>query len=142
MKKTIKSTISALLVIICLFSFTACGNSAEKAGLWENAIYSNDTYLGEGAKTVAVEVQAEEKTVIFTIKTDKQTVGDALSEHNLIDGDQGEYGLYIKAVNGITADFNVDKSYWAFYVNGEYATSGVDATKIEKGAKYQLVYTK
>lgn len=142
MKKTIKSTISVLLVIICLFSFTACGNSVEQTDLWGKATYLNDTQFGKGAKTVEVEVKAEEKSVTFTIKTDKNTVGDALLEHKLIDGDQGEYGLYIKVVNGITADYDVDKSYWAFYIDGEYATSGVDTTEIKEGTKYQLAYTK
>lgn len=41
-------------------------------------------------------------------------------------------------VNGIIADYDVDKTYWAFYINGEYAMSGVDTTKIEEGAAYSL----
>lgn len=142
MKKTIKSTFSVLLVVICLFSLTACGNSVEKTALWESAIYLNDTELGDGENTVVVEVKAEKKIVTFTIKTDKKTVGAALFEHKLIDGDEGEYGLYVKTVNGITADYDVDKSYWAFNINGEYATSGVDTTEIKEGVTYQLVYTK
>ena len=63
-------------------------------------------------------------------------------EHKLIEGDEGPYGLYIKKVNGITADYDVDKSYWGFYINGEYATTGVDTTKITEGATYKLEYTK
>ncbi len=142
MKKTIKSTISVVLVIVCLFTLAACGNTVDKTGLWENATYLKDTEFGEGAKTVVVEVKADEQIVTFTINTDKKTVGDALLEHDLIDGDESEYGLYVKVVNGITADYDVDKSYWAFYVNGEYASSGVDTTEIDESAKYQLAYTK
>lgn len=142
MKRTIKSTVSIALVIICLFSLAACGKSVDKAGLWENATYLKDTQLGEGAKTVVVEVKAAEQTVTFTVKTDEKTVGAALLENKLIAGEQGDYGLYIKTVNGITADFDVDKSYWAFYVDGEYATSGVDTTDIQEGVTYQLAYTK
>ena len=142
MKKTIKSTISAILIVVCLFTLAACGNTVDKAGLWESATYLKDTEFGEGAKTVVVEVKAAEQTVTFTINTDKKTVGDALLEHDLIDGDESEYGLYVKVVNGITADYDVDKSYWAFYVNGEYASSGVDTTEIDESAKYQLAYTK
>ena len=41
-------------------------------------------------------------------------------------------------VNGIVADFDVDKTYWAFYVDGEYATSGVDTTEIETGKEYSF----
>ncbi len=142
MKHVMKSTVAVMLVVLCLFSFAACGNTADKAGLWENATYVKDTTFGDGAKTVVVEVKAEEKTVTFTVKTDKDTVGAALMEHGLIAGDEGDYGLYIKAVNGITADYDVDQSYWAFHINGEYAMSGVDTTEISEGTTYQLVYTK
>ena len=140
--KQIKSTISVVLLIICLFSLVACGNSVDKTGLWENATYTEDTQLGEGTKTAIVQVKAEEQIITFTLKTDKDTVGDALFENKLIDGEESEYGLYVKVVNGITADYDKDKSYWAFYVDGEYATSGVDTTKIAEGVTYQLAYTK
>ena len=39
---------------------------------------------------------------------------------------------------GITADYDVDQTYWAFYVNGEYAMTGVDSTAIEEGVAYSL----
>ena len=141
MKKTLKLSISLILVLVFVFSLVAC-NTVDKSGLWENATYRKDMEFGKGAKTVALEVKAGENSVTFTIKTDKETVGEALFEHGLIAGEEGQFGLYVKSVNGIVADYDVDRSYWAFYVNGEYATSGVDTTKIEKGAKYQLVYTK
>lgn len=142
MKKTIKQTLSIALVVILVFSLAACGNSVEKSGLWENATYLEDTKLGEGKNSLIVEVKAADQTVIFTVNTDEKTVGAALLENELIAGDESEYGLYIKTVNGITADYDVDKSYWAFYVNDEYATSGVDTTEIEKDATYKLEYTK
>jgi len=138
-----KKAISLLLVVLCVVSLTAC-NSVPTAttSLWDNAIYLEDTSFGEGAKVAVVEVCAEDKTVTFTVNTDKDTVGDALFEHGLIDGEDGEYGLYIKKVNGITADYDIDQSYWAFYIDGEYATSGVDTTEIAQGATYRLEYTK
>ncbi len=142
MKNTIKSTISVALIMVCLFGLAACGNTVEKTGLWASATYVKDTALGQGEKTVVVEVKAEEKTVTFTVKTDAKTVGAALLEHKLIAGDESEYGLYVKVVNGMTADYDADQSYWAFYVNGEYASTGVDSTDITEGTTYQLVYTK
>ncbi|MBE6757622.1 MAG: DUF4430 domain-containing protein [Ruminococcaceae bacterium] len=72
----------------------------------------------------------------FTISTEKTIVGDALLEEGLIAGDEGAYGLYVKTVNGITADYDTDGTYWAFYVNGEYAAKGVDQTEIVAGADY------
>ena len=141
MKTTIKSTILAILSLVFIVCLVSC-NTVEKTGVWENATYLNDAEFGNGAKTVVVEVKAEEETVTFTIKTDKDTVGAALIEHGLIEGDEGQYGLYVKVVNGIRADYDLDKRYWAFYVDGEYAMKGIELTEIDEGAKYRLEYAK
>ena len=74
----------------------------------------------------------------FEIHTDKETVGEALLEVGMIDGDEGEYGLYVKTVNGITADYDADGVYWAFYINGEYAQTGVDTTPVTEGEEYSF----
>ena len=68
--------------------------------------------------------------------------GEALLAEGLIAGSESEYGLYINTVNGIIADWDKDQTYWAFYVNGEYATTGVDSTEITEGATYGLTLTK
>ncbi|MBE6634260.1 MAG: DUF4430 domain-containing protein [Ruminococcaceae bacterium] len=141
MKKKIVSVVSILLALLFAVTLTSCQN-ADQTDVWKNATYTRDTELGSGSKTLTVEVKAQEKTVTFTIKTDKATVGEALMEHQLIAGEEGPYGLYIKQVNGITADYDVDQTYWAFYVNGEYAMTGVELTEITEGAVYQLAYTK
>lgn len=95
------------------------------------------TILGEGATQFAFTVVDKDgNETNFEIHTDKEIVGDALLELELIAGDESEYGLYVKTVNGITADYDADQTYWAFYVNGEYATSGVDTTAIEEGVTY------
>ena len=139
MKKTITLSISLLLIfMLCL---TSC-NTVDAEGLWESATHRRDMTFGNGAKTVTVAVKVEEQSVTFTIKTDEEYLGDALIAHELIEGEEGPYGLYVKKVNGITADFDVDQSYWAFYINGEYAMTGVDTTKIKEGEIYQLAYTK
>ena len=141
MKKTFKSTISFILAIVLVLSFVAC-NKVDATDLWENATYLNDTEFGNGNKTITVEVKVEDQSVVFTIHTDKDTVGAALIEHDLIAGDEGAYGLYVKVVNGITADHDIDQSYWAFYIDGEMAMTGVDGTDITEGTAYQLVYAK
>ena len=74
----------------------------------------------------------------FIINTDKTVVGDALLELGLIEGEEGPYGLYVKTVNGETADYDVNGKYWAFYVNGDYALSGVDTTEITEGVTYSF----
>ncbi len=142
MKKTIKTTISLVLVILFILGLAACNKTTNEDSLWENAYYTADTTLGSGENTFEIEVKAGEKAITFTISSNEKTVGAAMVEQGLISGDNGDYGLYVKNVNGITADFDVDQSYWAFNIDGEYATSGVDTTEIKEGVKYQLVYTK
>lgn len=151
MKKTIKTIICTLLLLTLVFCTFSCNkekgaddgdSDGAQASLWESATYTENKTFGEGSKTLTVEVKVEDKTVVFTVKTDKATVGEALLEHSLIAGEEGQFGMYVKVVNGITADFDVDQSYWALYINGEMAMTGVDTTEINEGDVYQLAYTK
>ncbi len=140
MKKTVcLALITVLLLSLFAVSYT---KDVDTDLLWKDAIYTEDTTFGDGATTVEVEVKAGNKSVTFTLKTDKTILGDALIEHSLIDGEEGQFGLYIKSVNGIIADYDVDQSYWGFYQNGEYMLTGVDGTEFENGDRYELVYTK
>jgi hypothetical protein len=141
MKNTIRSSILIILSLVLLVSLISC-DTVDKTGIWEEATYLKDMTFGDGAKTVVVEVKAADQQVTFTIKTDKATVGEALMEHDLIAGEQGAYGLYVKQVNGMTADYDVDQTYWAFYINGEYGMTGVDMTEINEADTYQLELTK
>ena len=138
MKKTIN--LLAVLLLICMV-FTAC-NTVSAEGLWENATYRRDMEFGKGEKTVEVEVKVGDESVTFTVHTDKETLGDALLEHKLIDGEKGAYGLYVKYVNGIEADYDKDGSYWGFYKNGEMMLVGVDGAVIADGEHYELVREK
>ncbi|MEG1743913.1 MAG: DUF4430 domain-containing protein, partial [Clostridia bacterium] len=87
--------------------------------------------VGQGEKNFTFEVVLQDGSKTnFAVKTNEKTVGAALVALKLIDGEDGEYGLYVKTVNGTTVDYDTDKAYWAFYVNGAYASSGVDKTDI------------
>lgn len=111
-------------------------NSVPTAAADPNSIPSENV-RGEGTtKFFFSVIEADGKETVFEIHTDKKIVGEALLELNLIDGEQGDYGLYVKTVNGITVDFDKDGKYWAFYVGGEYAMSGVDSTEITAGSTY------
>ena len=158
MKRTIKSTLALILALLMTLCFFACKQQAETPettagmsenggaiapeGLWKDATYLEDTEFGEGAKTVKVKVIAEDKSVTFTVKTDAKTLGEALLAHGLIAGDMGDYGLYIKFVNGIRADYDLDKRYWNFTKNGEYMMTGADMTDIADGECYEFTYAK
>ena len=147
MKKFIKTFAVVCLSFLLAVSFCACKSNQKteknkKSDLWETATYTADTTLGKGENTFVLEVEAKEKTVKFTINTDEKTVGAALLQNKLIAGENGEYGLYVKTVNGITADYDKDKTFWGFYINNEFASNNIDATEIEKDAVYKLVYSK
>lgn len=147
MKKIFKTPVVLLLCLMLSLSVTGCSSntantkSTEETTLWTNATYTEDTEFGEGSTTVQVEVKVNDQSVTFTVHTDKTILGDALMEHALLAGEEGDYGLYIKEVNGIKADYDTDKAYWAFYKDGEYMNTGVDGTTIADGEHYELVYT-
>ena len=137
-----KKLLSLICIVALCLLFVSCSDKPSDTNLWEAALYTENTTFGDGQKLVDITVEAGDKSVVFTIKSNKQTVGDALKEHNLIDGEMGAYGLYVKSVNGITADYSVDNSFWSFTKSGEYMTTGVDVTQFSDGDKFELVYTK
>lgn len=96
----------------------------------------------EGGKEITVTVvhkDASEK--IFRYNTDAEYLGEVLLEESLIQGEEGPYGLMISTVDGETADWNVDKGYWALYIGEDYATTGADGIVLTDGGEYSLVYT-
>lgn len=140
-KKTTFLTFCVLGLALCL-NLSACKKSETAVDLWADAVYMEDTELGNGEKTVMVEVVAEDKSVTFTIHSDKESLGEALAEHRLIEGEKGAYGIYVKKVNGITADYDENRCYWGFNKDGEGMMTGVDGTIFADGEHYELVYTK
>ena len=130
-----------LLALLMTFSFVACAD-VDKTGAWETATYDRNTELGEGAKTITVKVVAEEQELTFTVHTDKATLGEALLAHRLIDGDEGPYGMYVKKVNGIVADYDVDQTYWSLSKGGVDMMVGVDGAEIADGEQYELTRKK
>ena len=54
------------------------------------------------------------------------------------EGSEGQYGLFINTVNGLTADYDKDHAYWAIYVDGEYAQNGADTQPVNDGDKFEL----
>ena len=138
-----KRILTVLMCALLCIGLLACGQQGTGVSdLWATALYTEDTELGAGGKTVTVEVTVEEKTVVFTLHTDAQMLGEALVEHKLVAGEKGPYGLYVKFVNGIEADYSKTQTYWALNQDGVSLQTGVDATPLSDGARYELVYTK
>lgn len=140
MKQTgIKKFLSLLLCVVLIAAMALTMSACSDKSTPETPSVSTPTVKGEGTTVFTFTVtDADGKEKAYEIHTDKTVVGDALLELGLIAGDPGDYGLYVKTVDGLTVDFDTDGKYWAFYVNGEYAMSGVDTTEIEAGATYSF----
>lgn len=142
--KKLPSFIPCMALIVAMALFTAGCNGSTDNGTppaegTEANIQADSTQLGEGSTQFTFTVVDKDgNETPFEIHTDKETVGEALTELGLVEGEEGGYGLYVKTVNGITADYDKDGTYWAFYVNGEYAPSGVDSTVITEGNHYSF----
>lgn len=109
--------------------------------LWNNAQYKEDAEIGEGAHNVLIEVKIGGRSVTLTVRSDKDNLADILTESKLAEGDNSEYGLYIKKVNGVYADYETDNAYWGLSKNGEPTAVGASAITIKDGEHYELVYT-
>lgn len=128
--KSLSLSVCIVLIAVTALFTTGCNDS-------KTTSVPSETQVSSQTVEFAFKVtDASGKETDFTISTDKKTVGEALLEENLIAGDDSEYGLYVKTVNGVTLDYDKDGMYWAFYVNGEYAQTGVDSTDVIAGAEY------
>jgi uncharacterized protein YpmS len=96
-----------------------------------------------GAKSITIEVidDAEESTV-YEINTDAEFLRQAMEESDMtFSGTESDYGMMVETINGVTADYDADGAYWAFYVDGEYCNYGIDSQPVEDGQAYQIIYT-
>ena len=90
-----------------------------------------------GDKTVALEVTHGDGSVVrFDIRTDAQSLRDALEQEGLIAGEESAYGLYVLTVDGETADEAL-RQWWCFTKGGEQLNTGVDDTLIADGEQYE-----
>ena len=124
-KKTVLAVI-ALAVVIAVF-----------AGIY--FVTRPEAQQGSKAITVTV-VHADGSTKEFAYRTDAEKLGAFLEEKGLISSEGADEGMF-HTVDGEKADWNVNKSYWAFYLGEDYAMTGIYDTPITDGAVYKLVYT-
>ena len=140
-----KKLFSLLLALVLVFGLIACGNTTapETQPTTEPSAETTEAtqaeVIGVPFTVIVTDVDGSETTFEYT--SDAESVGAALLAEGLIAGDESDYGLYVTTVNGITADWATENAYWAFYINGEYAMTGVDATEITEGAVYSLTKT-
>jgi len=98
----------------------------------------------KGAKTITIAVVDNNKQETdYTVHTDAETLKQVMDETDGLtySGDDSDYGLMISTVNGVTADFNTDGAYWAFYVNNEYCNYGIEEQPVNDKDEFKIEYT-
>ncbi len=136
MKKTVITSVSFVLALVFMLFAVSCGNKVEETGVWENATYLKDTTVGEGAKEIKIDVEAEGQKITLTIKTDKETLGEALYALELIND-----ASFFDTLNGMKADFNKNQMFWKFMKGEETMNHGVGDEKISGGEHYRFLMT-
>ncbi len=124
--KKIMISLIALLAVIAIFfgiySVTRQGTTA-------------------GAKSITIEVVHRDSTLkTFEYQTDREYLGEVLTDEALISGEEGPYGMFITTVDGETAD-DANQEWWCITKNNEKLNTSADQTPIADGEKYELTLT-
>ncbi len=139
-KKNLSVILSFVLIAVIALTMVGCGSEKKSdTPPVSTTERQKAVVVGEGQTVFQFSVtHADGKTSVFEVHTDKKTVGEALLDAELIAGEDGQYGLYVKTVDGEILDYDKDGKYWAFYENGNYGAEGVDQTEITAGVKYEF----
>ena len=90
-----------------------------------------------GHKDISVTIVTGEGSEPLALHTHAEFLRGALEENGLIEGEEGPYGLYVTAVNGIVADESQEQ-WWGFTKGGEMLNTGVDDTPISDGDAFEI----
>ena len=94
-----------------------------------------------GAKEITVTVvHADETSKDFVYQTDAAYLGEVLKSEELVEGTEGEFGMFITSVDGETADDSKEQ-WWCITKDGEALNTSADQTPIEDGEKFELTLT-
>ncbi len=141
MKRNDLNIFSRLVLFVLMAALALCCVSCGETEADTTGTEDNNAVVSENAVTFTLTVIGPDGTATdHTITSDADNLGDALLEEGIVEGDMGDYGLYITTVDGVTADYDADGAYWSFYIGEEYAMTGVSATPIAEGDTFKLVY--
>ena len=118
-----------LLIAVATITLVACGGDKDTSADTGEVVEATFTFI-------CTHLDGTQET--FTITTTEEFLREALEEEELISGDDGEFGLYVKTVCGEYLDYNVNGKYWALYVGGQYGMNGVDDTPVVDGETYEF----
>lgn len=94
----------------------------------------------EGAKTITFTVVDDKQvSTVHTLHTDEEFLAGALLEAKLIES-YAEDGYYT-TIQGITVDWNLNKSWWCITQDGEMTNYGLNDLAIKDGDRFEATYT-
>lgn len=94
-----------------------------------------------GEKQITVQVVYEdESSKDFIYQTDAEYLGEVLKKEELVEGNDGEFGLYILTVDGATVDES-KQQWWKLTEGGEMTNYSADQLPIRDGGHYELTFT-
>lgn len=99
----------------------------------------------DGSKSITIEVvNKAAQSTLYELETDalylRQAMEEAAEEGLTFSGSESDFGMYVDTVNGETADYSLNGSYWSFYVNDTYCNLGIDSQPVNDGDAFKIVY--
>ena len=128
-----KNLFAVLLTFALVLSLAACGAA-------DAPETTAGTAGGELLQFTVIVTHADKSEKVFLYEAQPGKLGAFLETEGLIKSEGADDGMF-HTVDGEKADWNENQSYWAFYVENEYAMKGIYDTDIANGANYKLVYT-
>ena len=118
------------LITVCVVVLVACISVL--------IYYGTQEKLPQGTKQYTVKVIVQDgQERVFNLNTQEEFLGPALVAQNLIEGEQGPYGLYIVKVNDVQAG-EQKQEWWCLTKGGESVATGVDSTPVADGDVFEL----
>lgn len=91
-----------------------------------------------GEKNLTVQViHGDKSNRVFEISSPAEYLAEALTENEIVQGEEGPYGLFILTADGETVD-DANQEWWCITRGGESLTTGASETPIADGEQYEL----
>ena len=138
MKHYVSTRLSCLFLAFLLIAAVGMlGACTEPYNPTEATIVETKT-VGTGGKTITVSVVNDKNEAThYTVKTDAEMLDRALLDNGIVEGEIGQYGLFITSAGGLVAEGN---GWWGIYVGDGMADTGASFIKVADGGSYAVVY--
>lgn len=127
-KNTKKILISLAALLIVIAALLSIYRFTRETAVWGTKSITVDVIHGDGSL----------KT--FAYDTEREYLGEVLTDEKLVEGESGPYGLFITTVDGETAD-DANQEWWCITKDAVQLNTSADQTPIADGEKYELTLT-